>query len=70
MTTPASWLASIRPRMASPGMGFDASSPAPPGATNEEDWVSWTRFDQFGIGTYARAEIANNKILSSTQPDA
>ena len=50
------------------GAGFDTLTGST-GTTNEEDWVSWTRFDQFGIGTYARAEIANNKILSSTQPD-
>ncbi|SPE61178.1 exported hypothetical protein [Verrucomicrobia bacterium] len=37
--------------------------------TYGEDWVSWTRFDQFGIGTYARAEIDNAKVVSSTQPD-
>jgi hypothetical protein len=51
-----------------PGSGFDVLTGAT-GTTNEEDWISWTRFDQFGIGTYARAEIANAKILSSTQPD-
>ena len=50
------------------GAGFTVLSGAT-GVTNEEDWVSWTRFDQFGIGTYARAEVANAKILSSTQPD-
>src|SRR5208283_2528045 len=37
--------------------------------TYGENWVSWTRFDQFGIGTYARAEINNAKVVSSTQPD-
>jgi hypothetical protein len=37
--------------------------------TYGEDWVSWTRFDQFGIGTYARAEINGAKVISSTQPD-
>jgi hypothetical protein len=38
-------------------------------STNGEDWVSWTRFDLYAIGTYARAEIDNVKVLSSTQPD-
>src|SRR5262249_28470276 len=36
--------------------------------TNGEDWVSFTRFDEFGIGTYARLNITNN-VLQSTQPN-
>lgn len=32
-----------------------------------EDWVSWTRFDQFGIGTYARLTL-NNGTAINTQP--
>jgi regulation of enolase protein 1 (concanavalin A-like superfamily) len=36
------------------------------GGTNES-WVSWTRFDEFGIGTYARRTL-NSGSLQSTQP--
>jgi len=36
------------------------------GGTNES-WISWTRFDEFGIGTYARRTLSNN-TLQSTQP--
>jgi hypothetical protein len=36
--------------------------------TNGEDWVSFTRFDEFGIGTYARLNI-DNAVLQSTQPN-
>jgi hypothetical protein len=34
--------------------------------TNGEDWVSFTRFDEFGIGTYPRLNITNN-VLQSIQ---
>lgn len=36
------------------------------GGTNES-WVSWTRFDEFGIGTYARRTL-NNGTQQNTQP--
>jgi hypothetical protein len=36
------------------------------GGTNES-WISWTRFDEFGIGTYARRTL-NNGSLRNTQP--
>lgn len=36
------------------------------GGTNES-WVSWTRFDEFGIGTYARRTL-NNGTLQNGQP--
>jgi hypothetical protein len=38
------------------------------GGTNES-WVSWTRFDEFGIGTYAR-ETLNNATTRDSQPTA
>jgi regulation of enolase protein 1 (concanavalin A-like superfamily) len=54
------------------GAPFAANAPGTNGlpVPNGEDWVSWTRFDQYGIGTYARAEIDNAKVVSSTQTDA
>jgi regulation of enolase protein 1 (concanavalin A-like superfamily) len=36
------------------------------GGTNES-WVSWTRFDEFGIGNYARRTL-NNGTTQSPQP--
>jgi hypothetical protein len=36
------------------------------GGTNES-WVSWTRFDEFGIGTYARRTL-NNGTQQNGQP--
>ncbi|MGA2863590.1 MAG: hypothetical protein ABSF95_03785 [Verrucomicrobiota bacterium] len=36
--------------------------------TNEA-WVSWTRFDEFGIGTYARLTLPVNNTTRSTQSD-
>ena len=52
------------------GAPFAANAPTTNGPVpNGEDWVSWTRFDQFGIGTYMRAEINDAKVVSSTQPD-
>ena len=36
------------------------------GGTNES-WISWTRFDEFGIGTYARRTL-NNGTQQNTQP--
>ncbi|MDE3068198.1 MAG: hypothetical protein KGJ60_11685 [Verrucomicrobiota bacterium] len=42
---------------------------APFGGTNGEAWVSWTRFDQYGIGTYARYTL-NNATARGTQLDA
>lgn len=36
------------------------------GGTNES-WVSWTRFDEFGIGTYARRTL-NNGTQQNPQP--
>jgi hypothetical protein len=41
---------------------------APFGGTNGESWVSWSRFDEFGIGTYARLDI-NNATTRSGQLD-
>ena len=38
--------------------GFSAGG-APLDGTNGECWVSWTRFDEFGDGTYARVAIDN-----------
>jgi hypothetical protein len=35
---------------------------------NGESWVSLTRFDEFGIGTYARLNL-DSSVLQSTQPD-
>jgi hypothetical protein len=43
------------------GTAFDSG-------TNEA-WVSWTRFDEFGIGTYARLTLPVNNTTRSTQPD-
>ena len=40
---------------------------APLGETGQETWVSWTRFDEFGIGTYARLNLAN-ATQRNTQP--
>ena len=40
---------------------------APFAGTNGECWVSWTRFDEFGIGTYARQTI-DNVTTRSPQP--
>ncbi|HYG23086.1 MAG TPA: hypothetical protein VEH04_09910 [Verrucomicrobiae bacterium] len=37
--------------------------------TAGEYWVSLTRFDEFGIGTYARRNI-DNAVSQNTQPDA
>jgi hypothetical protein len=34
----------------------------PAGGTNGEDWVSWARFDEFGIGT--RAEMTTNNATT------
>jgi hypothetical protein len=39
---------------------------APFDGTNGECWVSWTRFDQFGIGTYARDTIDNGTTQTPT----
>jgi hypothetical protein len=50
--------------------GYDTNGNvgAPYGGTNgAEYWVSWTRFDEFGIGTYARLTLANG-TTRSTQP--
>jgi hypothetical protein len=40
------------------------------GGTNDagEYWVSFTRFDEFGIGTYARLNL-DSVVTQSTQPD-
>jgi len=38
------------------------------GGTNES-WISWTRFSEFGIGTYARRTLSNG-TLQSGQPSA
>jgi hypothetical protein len=53
------------------GAPFATNAPGTNGlyVPNGEDWISWTRFDQFGIGTYMRAEIDNAKVVSSSQPD-
>ncbi len=53
------------------GAPFATNAPGTNGVPvpNGEDWVSWTRFDQFGIGTYMRAEIDDAKVVSSGQPD-
>lgn len=52
--------------------GTDMGSPlelgTPVGNANGEDWVSFTRFDEFGIGTYARLNISNI-VQQSTQPN-
>ncbi len=37
--------------------------------TAQESWISWTRFDEFGIGTYARRTL-NNGTQQNTQPAA
>ncbi|GEM_PF-1455260 len=46
--------------------GIDVGSPFGTGDT--ESWVSLTRFDEFGIGTYARQNL-NGVVTQSTQPD-
>jgi hypothetical protein len=53
------------------GAPFATNAPGTNGVPvpNGEDWISWTRFDQFGIGTYMRAEINDAKVVSSIQPD-
>jgi hypothetical protein len=48
--------------------GTDVGAPFDLGLTNGESWVSFTRFDEFGIGTYARLNI-DNAVLQSTQPN-
>jgi len=57
--------------------GTDPGSPFVLGASideygnpeiNGESWVSLTRFDEFGIGTYARENL-DSAVLESTQPD-
>ncbi len=37
--------------------------------TNGESWVSLTRFDEFGIGTYGRLNL-DSAVQQSTQPDS
>jgi hypothetical protein len=57
--------------------GTDIGSPFVLGTTtnagggavvNGESWISFTRFDEFGIGTYARQNL-DGFVLESTQPD-
>jgi hypothetical protein len=53
--------------------GVDAGAPMDlnfvgGGGANGENWVSFTRFDEFGIGTYARENL-DNAVLQSTQPN-
>ena len=52
--------------------GVDAGAPFhlnfDGGGTNGECWVNLTRFDEFGIGTYARLNL-DNSVLQSTQPN-
>ena len=49
--------------------GTDVGAPFDLGSgTNGESWVSFTRFDEFGIGTYARLNLSN-AVLQSTQPN-
>jgi hypothetical protein len=42
-------------------LGFGTNGPV-----NGESWVNFTRFDEFGIGTYARLNL-DNGVLQSTQ---
>jgi len=53
--------------------GTDIGSPfdlnfAGGGGANGECWANITRFDEFGIGTYARLNL-DNAVLQSTQPN-
>jgi hypothetical protein len=47
-------------------IGYTPSPPLAVTETNGEDWVSFTRFDEFGIGTYPRLNITNT-VLQSIQ---
>jgi hypothetical protein len=49
-------------------LAYTTNATPPPEFLNGEDWVSFTRFDEFGIGTYARLNIQNG-VLQSTQPN-
>jgi hypothetical protein len=63
-------VANNNPGILARAYGYDTNGNvgAPYGGTNgAESWVSWTRFDEFGIGTYARLTLANG-TTRSTQP--
>ena len=47
-------------------LAYTTNATPPPEFLNGEDWVSFTRFDEFGIGTYARLNITNT-VLQSIQ---
>ncbi|MGH7969857.1 MAG: hypothetical protein ACREIC_14125, partial [Limisphaerales bacterium] len=49
-------------------LAYTTNAAPPPEFLNGEDWVSFTRFDEFGIGTYARLNITN-AVLQSTEPN-